>query len=468
MDTTGKYLDKTMTSYLKALGSRIMCELNDLKRTPEAAAVDLDIDIDKIYEILNGHSTEKETFDLINKMGSVYPIDHTHMYLLRDDTNNGIKYMSAEDSYSTRRIYNRPNSQNELTPYYEYRDTAMSRLAPFKPEWISQLRFVENDDPNNPNVVLNKGHFMHQITLFVGPVNFYYEDLDGIIHCHEMNTGDCNYITPFMKHSFTSRDKNRLAYIIACTFGGDLSHAQKELYSLGTQSLKNYVLDYREGNKASIQIIKQHMKNDMLTLDNMSDILKEKGHDIDIKEIFETCKKLTFSECEKIADALNLEVSDIMFPEYKSSEECIVKKMSENKPHAFPNNEKVLYNIHTLARTSKMPLLRNSVVDIICKKPDLSHFLQLSLHVYMINFSDYPADLMWEHEGKVYSKTINPNDSIYLKPFVKFAFGNSSNGLARVLVVGTSSTVNYSAQKELSTILEPHRVINQMDSWYER
>jgi len=205
-----------------------------------------------------------------------------------------------------------------------------------------------------------------------------------------------------------------------------------------------------------------------LTLGNMSDILKQKGHSINIKEIFDTSRKITSSEYEKIADALNVEVSDIMFPEYKSNEECIIKKASENKPHAFPNNEKVLYNIHTLARTSKMPLLRNSIVDIICKKPDLSFCLQLSLHVYMINFSDYPADLMWEYEGKIYSKTINPNDSIYLKPFIKFAFGNSSDGLARMLVVGTSSTINYSAQKELSTILEPHRVINQMDSWYER
>ena len=73
----------------------------------------------------------------------------------------------------------------------------MSRLCLFKPEWISQLRVVNDNKPDNPDMVLNKGHNMHQYGLFVGPVNFYYEDINGEVHCSEMNTGDSNYITPF-------------------------------------------------------------------------------------------------------------------------------------------------------------------------------------------------------------------------------------------------------------------------------
>ena len=38
----------------------------------------------------------------------------------------------------------------------------------------------------------------------------------------EMNTGDSNFITPFWKHSFTSRDSSKEAYIVAVTFSGDV------------------------------------------------------------------------------------------------------------------------------------------------------------------------------------------------------------------------------------------------------
>ena len=44
-----------------------------------------------------------------------------------------------------------------------------------RPEWIKELRVVKDDDPLNPDVQFNNGHLMMQTTLFIGPVNFYYE-----------------------------------------------------------------------------------------------------------------------------------------------------------------------------------------------------------------------------------------------------------------------------------------------------
>ena len=75
----------------------------------------------------------------------------------------------------SRRIFERKDKNHQLSPYYEYRDTAKSNLSNFYPEWISQIRYVSNPDPNNPDVIYNKGHFLHQLNLFVGPVNYYYE-----------------------------------------------------------------------------------------------------------------------------------------------------------------------------------------------------------------------------------------------------------------------------------------------------
>ena len=40
----------------------------------------------------------------------------------------------------------------------------MSKLGPFKPEWIKELRNVNDSDPRNPEIAYNNGHFLHQLT----------------------------------------------------------------------------------------------------------------------------------------------------------------------------------------------------------------------------------------------------------------------------------------------------------------
>jgi hypothetical protein len=454
-------------TFLQAIGSRIICELNDLKRTPESAAKELNIPIKELHKILKGVSTEEQAFQLINRMGQIYPIDHTQMYLLKDDTINGARFMTSEESLNASRIYNRLDRNENLTPYYDYRDTAMSRLALFKPELIYQLRYVHDNDPYNPDMVLNKGHNMHQYGLFVGPVNFYYEDLDGVSHCSEMNTGDSNYITPFLKHSFTNRSKSKDAFIIACTSGCETARAQREMYALGQDVLKNYILSFRNKNQAPLQLIRQHMNNDMLTMENMEVLLREMGSDIDILEIFDGNREISYEEYVSIANVLNIEIGDIMIPKYKPEEDCVLKYISKNKPHSFPNNEIKLYDIHNLARTSKMPLLKGSIIDVISNKADLMHPIQKSLHSYMFNFSDSPINLLWVYDNEIFSNTVNPGDSLYLKPFIKYALGNPSNGNARMLVIGISGAVGLQAQRELSALTNPSRVINELEPWFE-
>ena len=96
--------------------------------------------------------------------------------------------------------------------YYEYRDTATATLSPFKPEWIEELRVVEDNRPENPDVAYNNGHFLHQMTAFIGPVNFYWE-LNGEKYSKEMNTGSSNYITPFYFKRFIEAGDNNCGYI---------------------------------------------------------------------------------------------------------------------------------------------------------------------------------------------------------------------------------------------------------------
>jgi len=225
--------------YFELIGSRIRSELNDLKRTPESAAKELKFNLSELNLILEGQASKSHINLLIEKMGEFYPIDISDLYILKDDCTNGIKVMTSQSSTKTTRVFNRKNKNSSLTPYYEYRDSAMSKLGPFKPEWIKELRYVDDNDPGNPEVAYNNGHFLHQLTFFVGPVNFYWKE-NGKCFCEEMNTGDSNYISPFYPHSFTSRDNSKEAIIIAVTFGGEVRRAQKEMYWLGPERVQKY------------------------------------------------------------------------------------------------------------------------------------------------------------------------------------------------------------------------------------
>ena len=244
-------------NYFKLIGSRIRSELNDLKRTPESAAFELNFEISELNKILDGTSSKKEINALINKMGDLYPIDISDLYILEDDCSNGIKIMTGKDSIKTSRVFNRKNSSDELLPYYEYRDSAMSKLGPFKPEWIKELRNVNDSDPRNPEIAYNNGHFLHQLTFFIGPVNFYWKEGENY-YCEEMNTGDSNYITPFYPHSFANRDNSKEAIIIAVTFGGEVRRAQKEMYWLGEERVNKFKKIGAQKNKGNYNPVIVH------------------------------------------------------------------------------------------------------------------------------------------------------------------------------------------------------------------
>ena len=228
------------TKLKKLFGNRLRSEFNDLKRTPEVISKELSIDISLINDILEGKSSVLQINNFLKKIEKKYPIDVYDLYLIRDDCENGIKILKNKDSKNSSRIFERKLKSGIKIPYYEYRDTSMSKLGPFKPEWIRELSLVNNSDPENQSVVYNNGHFLHQMTFFIGEVNFYWIE-NGKKFCKEMNTGDSNYISPFYPHSFTSRNPKKDGIIIAVTFGGNVRRAQKELYWLGENRVKKFM-----------------------------------------------------------------------------------------------------------------------------------------------------------------------------------------------------------------------------------
>ena len=172
--------------------------LNDLKRRPEDAAKELGVSLEEILSVIKG---EKElSHDIIKRAAEIWSVNISDFYLIHDDSPNGVKIMRAEESQKSSRVMDRGGS-----PYYEYRDTAMSSVSLFRPEWIEELCIVDDNEPNNPTVQWNDGHFMHQFTYFIGDVNYYWEESDGRKKVAVMNTGDSMYGTPFRPHTFATR-----------------------------------------------------------------------------------------------------------------------------------------------------------------------------------------------------------------------------------------------------------------------
>ena len=215
----------------KYLGSKILSELNDLKRTVHTASVEIGINKELLEKAILGELSENEMEEIIDSICLRYPVEKSTFNIEKINSIDRFVHFKAKEALLTSRIYKRLNRDNEKTNYYEYRDSAMSRLSKFRPEWIKQLRCVDNNDPSNLDVVYNKGHFMHQITFFVGPVNFYYKD-GKESYCIEMETGDSNYIPPYIPHSFTSRNPNKEAFIVAVTVGGKLKEVLPKITAL--------------------------------------------------------------------------------------------------------------------------------------------------------------------------------------------------------------------------------------------
>lgn len=452
------------TRFTRLLGAKILSEANDLKRTDAALASELALPLDHVQRILRGDCEAAEALELIERMARAYPIDPSDLRLVEDDCTHGVRVMTAADSKASSRVFARVDRSGAHTAYYEYRDTAMSRLAPFRPEWIKMLRTVDDDRADNPDVVFNKGHFLHQYTMFVGPVNYYWEH-DGVRSCRRMTTGDSVYGTPWWPHTFTSRDAAQEALILAVTFGGEVRRAQKELYALGKRA-RALVLEHRQQKRAFIQLLRQHMANDDVTAAELAQLAHARAPGLDCKRVFDEGSAVTDEELRGLAACLDLEPSDLAVPPYRRSDDVLIVHRSERRAVLFPDEVLPLYRIERLARTTRMPMMRGSNVEVLAREPDLERGFFHSLHTWLYNTGAVPVKLAWLDDDARHEVTLAPGDSAYLQPLLRHAFAATEEGEARLCIIRVGGSVGLAAQRELSTFSDFDRVIEESTRWF--
>jgi methylphosphonate synthase len=432
MAKNGTPATQGQNGYLKRLGARILNEANDLKRTPAALAKDLEMDIGIVNSVLAGEADETVARDLLFRMADRYPVSLADIWVDQDDTDGGVRIMRVADSEESSRVFERPDAAGKPLPYYEYRDTAMSRTAPFRPEWIRELRVAEDSDPANPDVVFNKGHLAHQQTFFIGPVNFYWE-IEGERFCAEMETGDSNYIMPFVPHSFASRNEDEMALIIAVTYSEIEQKSLADFSTIGVEAADAAAGDLGSGNGFARRLERQRAA-ESLSLKQLAEKMVDAGLKAErASEITEQGMAPNADEIDLVAGLLNVRPEDLMVSGLKPSERVVVSRGNETQVTQVPDGNEPRYRLRPLARSRHQPYLKGFELTVLSSAPaETDGTFNHGLHEYIYNYGNQPVRLNWGQDGRV--ETLEPGDSAYIRPFVAHGF-NVPEGDANLVMI---------------------------------
>ena len=422
--------------------------LNDLKRRPEDAARELNIPSEEINKMLNGELDPD--FRLLKKATEIWPINLNDFFGIEDDTINNYKIFTKAESNNTTRIMQRKNK-----PYYKYKDTVMSKISPFRPEWIEELIVINDSNPENPDVVFNNGHFLHQFTYFIGPVNFYYIDENGKKKLEEMNTGDSMYISPYTPHSFTTRKnkENNLGLILALTYTDKVDNeVLNELSVIGYELAKKYLINYNneiDGFKKNLQYF--------LNISSLTEETFEKINNISLKKIYNANSMPSFEDLEKIASALNINLKDLI--PYKRFTSVKIRKYEKNLEWNYPSEKNYTYRFVELTNVNQLPCSKALELSVIAEE-DHETFLEIPTHQYLYNIGE--TDCILEIE-KIKQK-FSPGDSIYLKPNVRHKFLRKS----KILILRIGGKIYGENLFHISSLSEKNfgRLVNDNKPWF--
>ena len=422
--------------------------LNDLKRRAEDAAKELNIPIEEINKILNGESDPD--FKLLKKATEIWPINLNDFFGIEDDTVNNYKIFTKAEADRTIRTMHRKNK-----PYYKYKDTVMSKISPFRPEWIEELIVVNDVNPENPDVVFNNGHFLHQFTYFIGPVNFYYIDENGKKNLEEMNTGDSMYISPYIPHSFTTRKnkENRLGLILALTYTDKVDNeVLNELSVIGNELAKKYLINYNNDIDGFKKNLQYYLNLSSLTEENF-----EKINNINLKKIFNRNSIPSFEDLEKIAYALNINLKDLI--PNKRFTSVKINKYEKNLEWKYPSEKNYTYKFVELTNVNQLPCSKALELSVIVEE-DHETFLEVPAHQYLYNIGE--TDCILEIE-KIKQK-FSPGDSVYLKPNVKHKFLRKS----KILILRIGGKIYGENLFHISCLSEKNfeRLVNDNKPWF--
>jgi transcriptional regulator with XRE-family HTH domain len=432
---------------------------NDLKRDEAAAARELGLTEDHYRQLLTGQADPD--WPLIRRAAEVWPLNERDLLPWHDDVPLGARIHRLEQSLASARVLQRGGAD-----YYRYRDTAMARVASFRPEHIQMLRVVSDDDPANPAVEWNEGHLLYQFTYFVGPVNYYYS-WQGRSFCVPMTTGDSVWGVPFAPHSFTSRDGGQEAYILALTYGGDLlGDCQRELAVLGPAIAGRLALPAggsgAEGAAATLRsLVRSRLLSD-------TEAATRSGIDpIRFRQLCEGETEPSWDELVALAGALGVSVRDLLPRHTATLRGVTVQPAATARRWWLPGPDRPAYRIRQLAGDPIHPdtsAFEIAVAEQADQDPEL---LRSHQHGYLYVLDGGTVRLRWQHGADRHERLLRPGDSAYLLPEVGLSLA-ALDRPAKVLLLRIGGAVTADVRYALGGLSDRQlrRYLREDRRWY--
>jgi len=325
---------------------------------------------------------------------------------------------------------------------------------------------VHDGDPLNPDVAFNKGHFLHQTTLFVGPVNFYWE-VNGRRHVMELNTGDSNYITPFWPHSFTSRDGSKPAFILAVTYGGEVARAREELARMAREALPELMVDVRHEAAACAGLLRRHLLHESLTAGRFAEACAKRRMEPDrIAACLEGKAVPTADEIAMMAEVLGVLPRDLMPPTRVPGDEVVVVRRAQAETYGYPDGSSPCYELTRLARSRQQPCLKSFLLRVLPGRKAVE--FKVGLHQYLYNHGQEAVRLI-ARQGKAERESrLAPGDSAYVAPMTGCRFEASNGRGAELYIVRIPGDLHPDAVFELSGMAPDgiRRAAQEDTSWF--
>ncbi len=442
--------------YQRRVGATFREVINGLKRNSLAAAADLGVSVETIDDIIAGKC--RLTSELIARAAAIWPVNERDFFPVHDDAADGAIVMRAVESEKTSRTFARGGID-----YYEYRDTAMSRLAMFRPEWIKMLHSVPGTDQDDPTVQWNSGHFLYQFTYFIGAVNYYYS-AEGRRYCAAMETGDSVSGLPYAPHSFACRD-GAPGMILALTYGGRLlGDAAHELGALGESLAERYAFD-ASGPHASGSLLGVQLDNTGFTREWLA---RSAGIPLaHLEDLLAGVATAGWEELGTLAEAMRINVRDLLPVVPDTHHGVSILRRRDVPRWPYPDGDSPHYVIGALAGTRVCPSSRGLEIEV--RGTDASRgMLRTGLHQYCYVLGSEPVRLTWTYDERTCSRELAPGDSLYLKPFVSHSF-TSCDRPGRILALRIGGKVAGDAWLEAAAIggSSLRRLTYDTAQWYE-
>jgi transcriptional regulator with XRE-family HTH domain len=452
-----------MTNYLQRTGATFRNLMNDLKRDEETAAKELGVAVSLIQEILAG--VRAPPVELIAKASRVWPVNERDFFPLHSDAPVGVVVTREEESAATARILQRGGKS-----YYEYRDTAMSRIAMMRPEWIRILHHVSDCDECNSSVEWNNGHFLYQFTYFIGEVNYYYE-FQGRKYCIATTSGDSIFGLPYSRHTFATRSPAAPGLILALTFGGRLiGDPQHELGVLGTERAKKFVISSRAQGEAQAALLALHAQNGSYSVTYLAE--KSGLSSSQIRRFLTGEDSVNNEALYVLAHAMRISPRELMPLTSDTMDGIVLVRGDQPSKRLVPDDNNPAYSLKDLAGSSVTPCTKALELSALRSTDEEPFFLETGLHEYGYHLGSNCLRIDWINDDSPHNAVLGPGDSFYIQPFVPHSFrltdGAKGSG-ARLLLLRVGGKISGDTLLEASILGTDamHRVADENKCWYD-